>query len=105
MKITEFQLRRLIREEIELINELDDDKPAKPGTETSTAEGSLDVKRIADTLGIDASALKTAVTNIRANKRSTKDDKVFGDMVAKLINASPDDTVKVMNVLKKVEKK
>ena len=53
-------------------------------------------------IGVDAGKLKTAVSNLRANKRSSTDDKVFGDVIAKLIDASEQDTVKAMTVLKKV---
>lgn len=102
MKITESRLRQIIKSEIARLHEAGEDKPAKAGSETSTAEGTLDVKKIADVLGVDSGKLKTAVTNLRANKRNSADDKVFGDMVAKLIDASPDNTVKVMGILKKV---
>lgn len=101
MKITEVQLRQIIRSEIFLMREAGE-QPAKTGSQTSDAEGSLDVKKIADTLGVDAAKLKTSITNLRAGKRNSSDDKVFGDMVAKLIDASAEDTVKVMSTLKKV---
>lgn len=102
MKITEAQLRRIIKNELFRLHEAEA-APAKPGSQTAAAEGTIDIKKIADTLGVDASKLKTAVTNLRAGKRNSTDDKVFGDMVAKLIDASEQDTVKVMGVLKKVE--
>jgi len=101
MKLLESHLRKMIRNEIMALRE-EAEAPVKAGSATSEAEGNLDVKKIADTLDLDASKLKTAVVNIRAQKRSATDDKVFGDMIAKLIDASADDTVKVMNVLKKV---
>ena len=101
MKITEADLRKIIRKQLLSLRE-EAEQPVKAGKEGSEAEGTLDVKKIADTLGLDASKLKTAVANIRANKRNSNDNAVFGDMIAKLIDASPDDTVKVMTVLKKV---
>ena len=101
MKLLESHLRKIIRKELVSLRE-ETGAPAKAGSATASAEGNLDVKKIADTLGLDSSKLKTAVVNIRAQKRNAADDKVFGDMIAKLINASPEDTVKVMNVLKKV---
>ena len=103
MKITESRLRQIIKSELFRLHEADEDKPVKPGSSTASAEGTLDVKKIADTLGVDSTKLKTAITNLRAGKRNTADDKVFGDMIAKLIDASEQDTVKVMSVLKKVE--
>lgn len=103
MKITEAQLRRIIKNELFRLHEAGDEKPAKAGSQTAAAEGTLDVKKIADTLGVDASKLKTAITNLRAGKRNSNDNQVFGDMIAKLIDASEQDTVKVMGVLKKVE--
>ena len=77
--------------------------PSKPGTTGSEAEGTLDVKKLADAVGVDDPAkLKTAITNLRADKRSPADNKIFGDLIAKLLDASPDDTTKAMNVMKKV---
>ena len=101
MKITESDLRNIIKKQIRALLE-DAEQPPKAGKQGSEAEGTLDVKKIADTLGLDASKLKTAVTNIRKKMRNSNDNAVFGDMIAKLIDASPDDTVKVMTVLKKV---
>lgn len=76
----------------------------KAGTEGAKGtEGTLDVKKIADTLGLDSEKLKLAVTDLKRNKRSAAHDKMFGDVFAKLMGASESDTVKVMNVLKKVE--
>jgi len=106
MKITESKLRRLIQEEIfsAILREEDAAPPAKKaGAETSAAEGSLDIKKLADTLSVDPGKLKLAITNLRAGKRSSSDDKIFGDMVAKLIDASEQDTTKAMGILKKVE--
>ena len=101
MKITTTQLRKIISEEIARLHE--DATAPKAGTTTAAdAEGTLDVKRIADTLKLDAAKLKTAVTNLRNNKRSPTDDKPLGDLVAALINASEQDTIKVMNIIKKV---
>jgi hypothetical protein len=111
MKITESQLRQIIKKELLKLNEAAPtdpanagSKPAKSGTQTATgAEGTLDVNKIAKTLGLDGAKLKTAVTNLRLGKRNSNDNQIFGDMVAKLIDASEQDTIKVMNVLKKVE--
>ena len=102
MKITASQLRKIINEEIVRLSEAGN--VPKAGTQTAAeTEGTLDVKRIADTLKLDGAKLKTAVTNLRAGKRSGSDNQILGDIVAALINASEQDTIKVMNVLKKVE--
>lgn len=74
----------------------------KTGGATAEVEGSVDIKKMADALGADPGKLKTAVTNLRAGKRNSNDNAVFGDIFAKLLEASPEDTVKAMNVLKKV---
>jgi len=103
MKITESQLRRIIKSELFRLHEADGDKPAKAGTQTAEAEGTINTNKIADLLGVDTSKLKTAVTNLRAGKRNPADDKIFGDVIAKLIEASPDDTVKVMGVFKTIK--
>lgn len=101
MKISESQLRNLIKSEIQ--NKLNEQTPAKTGKAgAGEAEGTLDIKKIAETLKIDESKLKTAVANIRKGTRNPTDNGVFGDVFAALLEASPDDTVKVMNVLKKV---
>jgi len=104
MKITESQLRKIVSEEIK--NKLQEQEPTVKGkvgkSGASDAEGSLDVKKIAETLKVDESKLKTAVSNIRKGTRNPADNTIFGDVFAALLKASPEDTVKVMNVLKKV---
>lgn len=99
MRITESHLRRIIRRQIQ--NIFEENKP-KTGSATSDVEGSVDTKKLADAIDVDPGKLKTAVTNLRAKKRNTNDDKVFGDVFAKLLDASEQDTVKAMAVLKKV---
>ena len=95
----EANLRRNVRKHLRNIFEAG---PAKAGSETANVEGSVDVKKLADTLGADPSKLKTAVSNLQAGKRNSNDNAIFGDIFAKLMQASPEDTVKAMNVLKKV---
>ena len=115
MRLTKRLLQNLIEEEKRSLSEAAElrdivrrqvcsllEAGPKPGSEGSEAEGSLDVKKIADTLGLDPGKLKTAITNIRGGKRNSTDNAIFGDMMAKLLDASPEDTVKAMNVLKKV---
>lgn len=75
----------------------------KPGTEKVDAKGSLNVKKIADTLGVDAAALSNAVKSSKAGKKRTPaHNAVLGDVFVKLMNASPEDTVKAMNAFKAV---
>lgn len=100
MLLTEKKLRRIIREYLRVIVE---EAPVKTGTQgASDTEGTLDTKKLADVLHVDAGKLKTAVTDLKSDKRTSTDNQIFGDMVAKLIKAKPDDTTKAMNVLKKV---
>jgi len=96
MKVDKRNLRRILYEV--LLNEA----PPKPGQEKADTEGSLNIKKISDTLGVDAGALKTAVNAARSGKRSSVHNAVLADVFVKLMNASPNDTVKVMNVLKAV---
>lgn len=102
MRISIESLRRIIREEVGRLHEDVD----KPGTQSAKGtKGSLDVNKIAQVTGEDPAMLKTAIQNLRAGKRTPKDDKVLGDLFAKLLQASPENTQAVMNVLKKVESK
>ena len=106
LTLTESTLRKLVRQEIaERLFEGPDDGEAKAKAGSATAgdaEGQLDIKKMADALGLDAGKLKTSVSNLRGGKRTATDDKIFGDVFAKLLDASPEDTVKAMTVLKKV---
>ena len=101
MKITESQLRHIIRREIETLHE-EVAPPAKAGKEQADTKGVLDVKTIAKTLGVDPGKFGEAVRAAKAGNRSSNHNAVLGDVFVKLMEASPEDTVKVMNVLKKV---
>ena len=94
MKLTITQLRRIIKEEAE--------EQVKTGKEQADTKGTLDVKMIATTLGVDPGAFATAVKAAKAGNRSAGHNAILGDVFVKLMEASPEDTVKVMNVLKKV---
>lgn len=113
MKITESQLRKIVSEEIKnKLQEQESADKAKVGKSgdkakvgksgASDAEGTLDVKKIAETLKVDETKLKTAVTNIRKGARNPTDNAIFGDVFAALLKAPAADTVAVMNALKKV---
>lgn len=104
MKITESQLRKIVSEEIKnKLQEQESADKAKVGKSgASDAEGTLDVKKIAETLKVDETKLKTAVTNIRKGARNPADNAIFGDVFAALLKAPSADTVAVMNALKKV---
>jgi hypothetical protein len=105
MKISITALRKIIKEEVERLYEDATPSPGnKPGTQSAKGtEGSVDVSRIAKATNSDPVTLKTAIQNLRSGKRTPKDDKVLGDLFAKLLKASPENTQVVMNVLKKVE--
>lgn len=97
----EMNLRRNVRSHLRAIFEAEEAAP-KAGKAGSEATGTVDVKKIADVLNIDPDALKKAVTNIRGEKRSAEDNKIFGDVFAKLLDADKDETGEVMAVFKKV---
>ena len=99
MKITETDLRRLIQEEIVSLRE---EAPVKAGKEQADTKGTLDVKTIANTLGVDPGKFSEAVRAAKSGNRSSNHNAVLGDVFVKLMEASPEDTVKVMNALKKV---
>lgn len=99
MKLLESHLRKIIRKELVSIRE---DAPAKAGSEQADTKGTLDVKTIASTLGIDPGKFSEAVRAAKSGNRSSNHNAVLGDVFVKLMEASPEDTVKVMNVLKKV---
>lgn len=87
---------------------MNEDQPAtkeKPGSEKADVKGSLDVKKIATTLGVDPDKLSTAVKAARSGTRTATHNAVLGDVFVKLMEANPNDTVTVMNVLKRVVEK
>lgn len=96
MRITERNLKGSIQQILK--------EEEKPGSEKATADGNLNVKKIADTLGVDASKLSAAVKAAKAGKRNAANNAVLGDVFVKLMNAPSKDTVTVMNVLKAVGK-
>ena len=100
MKITESMLRKIIQEEIASIEEVE--APIKAGKEQADTKGTLDVKTIANTLGVDPGKFSDAVRAAKSGNRSSSHNAIFGDVFVKLMEANPSDTVKVMNALKKV---
>jgi hypothetical protein len=103
------ELRRLIKEEAKILLEApDDQKPTgevPKGKEKADTKGTLDIKKIAETLGVDAGKFAEAVRAAKTGSRGPGHNAVLGDVFVKLMEASPENTVKVMNVLKKVEEK
>lgn len=99
MKLLESHLRKIIRKEIVSLRE---EAPVKAGKEQADTKGTLDVKTIANTLGVDPGKFSEAVRAAKSGNRSSNHNAVLGDVFVKLMEASPEDTVKVMNVLKKV---
>jgi hypothetical protein len=95
MKITEKQLRRIIKEELIIVE--------------SELKGTLNVKDIASKLGIkDPLPLFSAITKVKSGTDQPLDAKsnaALANVFIKLMNASPEETTQVMNILKKVEKK
>jgi len=99
MKLLESHLRKIIRKEIVSLRE---EAPVKAGKEQADTKGTLDVKTIANTLGVDPGKFSEAVRAAKSGNRSSNHNAVLGDVFVKLMEASPEDTVKVMNALKKV---
>jgi hypothetical protein len=99
MKIAESHLRKIIAEEIKILRE---EAPVKAGKEQADTKGALDVKTIASTLGVDPGKFTEAVRAAKSGNRSSAHNALFGDVFVKLMEATPEDTVKVMNALKKV---
>lgn len=104
MKILESQLRGIIRQELDSLRE-EEERPAKAGKEQADTKGTLDVKTIATTLGVDPSKFTEAVRAAKSGTRTSNHNAILGDVFVKLMEATPADTVKVMNALKKVSGK
>ena len=103
MKIDLNTLRKLIREELNVLSEEDmSSVSTKAGKEQADTKGTLDVKKIATTLGVDAGKFSEAVRAAKSGNRTSAHNAILGDVFVKLMEASPNDTVTVMNVLKKV---
>lgn len=103
-KITVSRLRRLIKEEVDSLFEASDDA-LSAGKEKAETKGTLDIKKIAETLGVDSGKFSEAVRAAKTGARTPAHNALLGDVFIKLMEASPSDTIKVMNVLKKVEEK
>ena len=95
MSITSKVLRSAIREQ--LLSEEE-----KAGVEKAETKGTLNIKKIADTLGVDVAKLSAAIKAAKSGKRSNVHNAILSDVFVKLMNAQPKDTVSVMNVLKSV---
>jgi hypothetical protein len=100
MKITETELRNIIKNQILALREAE--QPVKAGSEQADTKGTLDVKTIATTLKVDPAKFGEAVRAAKAGNRTASHNAILGDVFVKLMEASPEDTVKVMNTLKKV---
>lgn len=81
----------------------EDPGAAKPGSEEANVKGTLDVKKIAGVLKVDPVTFQKAVTAAKAGSRSTAHNAILADVFVELMEAQPDDTVTVMNILKKVK--
>ena len=100
MTINKQRLRRLINEVL-----LNEEAPPKPGQEKAETEGTLNVSKIANALGLDSpdlQKLSAAVKAAKQGKRLPAHNAVLADVLVKLMNASPNDTATVMNVFKSV---
>lgn len=94
MRITESQLRKVIRKVLQ--------EEEKPGKEKAETKGTLNIGKIASALGIDKDKLSAAVKASKTGKQTPAHNAIFGDVFVKLMKADSKDTTSVMNVLKQV---
>jgi len=102
LKITESQLRKIIRQEILREAEEGLTGDAAKGQKTDT-KGQLNVKELAKQLNMDEATLKSAVT--AAKKGDVSKGKDLLALVQALISAGPDASKKVGVLFSKVEEK
>lgn len=106
--MTVSRLRKLIKEEIVSLQEAPEDQKAPgvaAGKEKADTKGTLDIKKIAETLGVDPGKLGEAIRAAKSGSRGPGHNATLADVFVKMMEASPENTIKVMNVLKKVEEK
>lgn len=94
MRITESQLRKVIRKVLQ--------EEEKPGKEKVDTKGTFDIGKFSSVLGVDKDKLASAVRAAKIGKRTPEHNAIFGDVFVKLMKADPKDTTTVMNVLKKI---
>ena len=99
-KITESQLRKIIRQEI--LQEAEDSATAAKGEKTDT-KGQLNTKEIANQLGMDEQTLKVAV--LAAKKGDASKGAALLAFVKALLAAGPDASKKVGMLMSKIEEK
>ena len=99
-KITESQLRKIIRQEI--LQEAEDSATAAKGEKTDT-KGQLNTKEIANQLGMDEQTLKVAV--LAAKKGDASNGAARLAFVKALLAAGPDASKKVGMLMSKIEEK
>ena len=98
-----YESRYLSRALLEAESASTDTSSAKPGSEEANVKGTLDIKKISSVLGVDEAGLKKAITAAKSGSRSASHNATLADVFVKLIEAQPQETVTVMNVLKKVK--
>lgn len=98
-----YESRLLSRALLEVESTTSGETSAKPGSEEANVKGTLDIKKISSTLGIDEAGLKKAIAAAKSGSRSTVHNATLADVFVKLMEAQPQETVTVMNVLKKVK--
>jgi hypothetical protein len=108
MKITESHLRRIVRNEIQRINEVDD-KPVAGSSakdavgEKSDTKGAIDVNKLAFKLEIDVKTLGTALKAAKTGD-VTKGKELLA-LVKALLEADPVTSKEVGNIFSKVTEK
>ena len=100
IKLTELQLRKIVRQEI--LREVEDSAASAKGEKTDT-KGQLNTKEIAAQLRIDEPTLKIAV--LAAKKGDANKGAALLAFVKALLAAPPDVSKKVGLLLAKIEEK
>jgi len=99
VKLSAQMLREIIQKEISTIVM---EQTPTVGKEQANTKGTLDTKMIANILQVDPGKFSEAVRAAKSGNRSAGHNSILGDVFVKLMEASPEDTVKVMSALKKV---
>jgi hypothetical protein len=100
IKLTELQLRKIVRQEI--LREAEDAAAAAKGEKTDT-KGQLNTKELATQLSMDEPTLKIAV--LAAKKGDASKGAALLAFVKALLAAPPDVSKKVGQLLSKIEEK
>lgn len=98
MRVTESQLRKILKRMIS------ENTPDPMAAGSGELKGSFDIAATAKILGMDSSQLKTAYSAAQSGKMTPAHNKTLADAFMSLMAAGPEETMKVANMLKKIER-